>query len=104
MIANLQRQLDLHELKLHSLLSISTAINNNAPMEELTKAYAFVIKEQLNFRKHALLLDYNGWKVFLKSGYKGKSNLEENIPSLLRFKELTYISAPRLMWLCKSVS
>ena len=92
MIANLQRQLDLHELKLHSLLSISTAINNNAPMEELTKAYAFVIKEQLNFRKHALLLDYNGWKVFLKSGYKGKSNLEENIPSLLRFKELTYIS------------
>jgi sigma-B regulation protein RsbU (phosphoserine phosphatase) len=91
-IHNLERQLELHELKLNSLLSISLAINNQESIGGLLKAYGFVIKEQLKFRKHVLISDYNGWKVLIKSGTKVKTNLEDNLEHLMRFKELTFIS------------
>lgn len=91
-IHNLERQLALHELKLNSLLSISLAINNQESIGGLLKAYGFVIKEQLKFRKHVLISDYNGWKVLIKSGTKVKTNLEDNLEQLMRFKELTFIS------------
>lgn len=91
-IHSLQRQLELHELKLNSLLSISLAINNQESIGGLLKAYGFVIKEQLKFRKHVLISDYNGWKVLIKTGTKVKTNLEDNLEQLMRFKELTFIS------------
>jgi sigma-B regulation protein RsbU (phosphoserine phosphatase) len=91
-IAHLQRQIDLFTLKLNALLSVSSAINHQESLGGMLKAYEFVIKEQLGFRKHLLLSDYNGWKVFIKSGTKVKTELEINIEHLLKFKELTFIS------------
>lgn len=91
-IAYLQEQIELHTIKLNALVSISSAINNQESIGGLLKAYGFVIKEQLRLRKHLLISDYNGWKVFLKSGTKVKTELENNLEQLLRFKELTFIS------------
>ncbi|MBM3164881.1 MAG: SpoIIE family protein phosphatase [Bacteroidetes bacterium] len=91
-IANLTNLLELHSLKLNSLLSISTAINQQESTGGLLKAYSFALKEQLGFRKHLLISDFNGWKIFIKSGTKVKTNLEENLEHLMRCKELTFIS------------
>lgn len=91
-ITNLQRKLDVQALRLSALLSISSAINHQESIGGLLKSYGFVIKEQLGFRKHLLISDYNGWKVFIKSGTKVKTNLEENLVHLFRLKELTFIS------------
>ena len=91
-IAHLQQQIELHAIKLNALVSISSAINNHESIGGLLKAYGFVIKEQLSLRKHLLISDYNGWKVFLKSGTKVKTALDNNLEQLLRFKELTFIS------------
>ena len=91
-IAHLQRQIDLNTLKLNALLSVSSAINHQESLGGMLKAYEFVIKEQLGFRKHLLISDYNGWKVFIKSGTKVRTELENNIEHLLKFKELTFIS------------
>jgi len=58
---NLERQLALHELKLHALLSITTAINTQAAVEDLLSIYAYILKEQLNFRKFVLITNSEGW-------------------------------------------
>ena len=91
-VIQLQRQVELQELKLNALLSISTSINQNESLGGLLKSFSFVIQEQLNFRKYVLIAHYNHWKVFLKVGVKVKIHLEESLEHLQRFKELTYIS------------
>ncbi len=91
-INNLQRKLSLHELKLNSMLSITSAINTHAPVEELLDIYAYILKEQLNFRKYVLIINLEGWKILHKSGIKGKIDVEEHMEHLHRVKELTIVA------------
>ena len=91
-INTLERQLALHELKLHSLLSITTAINTQSSVEDLLGIYSFILKEQLNFRKFVLITNSNGWKIIHKSGIRGKIDLALHIDHLQRIKELTMVA------------
>jgi hypothetical protein len=44
-------QNEVKEIKLLSLLEITNAINENAPVEHLMKIFTFILKEQLGFSK-----------------------------------------------------
>lgn len=89
---NLERQLALHELKLHALLSITTAINTQAAVEDLLSIYAYILKEQLNFRKFVLITNSEGWKIVQKAGIKGKIDVQDQMEHLHRIKELTFVA------------
>ena len=90
-LKNLQKQVSINELKLNALLEITTAINTNADVEKLLGIYAFILKEQLLFRKFVLFIDQEGWKCLLKIGIKGKIEPEHHLEQLLRFKEITVL-------------
>jgi len=66
-INTLERQLALHELKLNSLLSITSAINTQSSVDDLLSIYSFILKEQLSIRKFVLITNSNGWKILHKS-------------------------------------
>ncbi|MFM7596384.1 MAG: PP2C family protein-serine/threonine phosphatase [Flavobacteriales bacterium] len=91
-INSLERQLALHELKLNSLLSITSAINTQASVDDLLGIYSYILKEQLRFRKFVLITNSNGWKIIHKSGVKGKIDLNAHLEQLQRIKELTMVA------------
>ena len=68
-------QLELKDHKLNSLLEITNAINLNYPTDKLLKIYAFILKEQLGFRKFVLLHTNDNWDCIVKVGFRGKLDL-----------------------------
>ena len=85
-------QNEVKEIKLLSLLEITNAINENAPVEHLMKIFSFILKEQLGFSKFVLLMYQKSWKHPVKVGYKGKINLKTVDKEFSRFKEITIIA------------
>lgn len=89
---NLEQRISLQELKLNSLLEITSVINSHSSIDEIIEIYSFILKEQLLFRKFVLFIEQEGWQCILKVGYKGKINPDDHIEQLLRFKELTMLA------------
>jgi len=88
-------QNEVKEIKLLSLLEITNAINENAPVEHLMKIFTFILKEQLGFSKFVLLMHQKSWENPVKIGYKGKINLNTIDEEFNRFKEITIIESSK---------
>ena len=88
-------QNEVKEIKLLSLLEITNAINENAPVEHLMKIFTFILKEQLGFSKFVLLMHLKEWENPVKIGYKGKINLNTIDKEFNRFKEITIIESSK---------
>jgi len=88
-------QNEVKEIKLLSLLEITNAINENAPVEHLMKIFTFILKEQLGFSKFVLLMNQNEWGNPVKIGYKGKIDLKLIDQEFNRFKEITIIESSK---------
>ena len=88
-------QNEVKEIKLLSLLEITNAINENAPVEHLMKIFKFILKEQLGFSKFVLLMHQKEWENPVKIGYKGKINLNTIDKEFNRFKEITIIESSK---------
>jgi len=88
-------QNEVKEIKLLSLLEITNAINENAPVEHLMKIFTFILKEQLGFSKFVLLMNQNEWENPVKIGYKGKIDLKLIDKEFNRFKEITIIESSK---------
>ena len=88
-------QNEVKEIKLLSLLEITNAINENAPVEHLMKIFTFILKEQLGFSKFVLLMHQKEWENPVKIGYKGKINLNTIDKEFNRFKEITIIESSK---------
>jgi sigma-B regulation protein RsbU (phosphoserine phosphatase) len=88
-------QNEVKEIKLLSLLEITNAINENAPVEHLMKIFTFILKEQLGFSKFVLLMNQNEWGNPVKIGYKGKIDLNLIDQEFNRFKEITIIESSK---------
>ena len=86
-------QNEVKEIKLMSLLEITNAINENAPVQHLLKIYTFILKEQLGFSKFVLLLNQKEWENPVKIGFKGKIDLKEIDKEFSRFREITIIES-----------
>ena len=88
-------QNEVKEIKLLSLLEITNAINENAPVKHLMKIFTFILKEQLGFSKFVLLMNQKEWENPVKIGYKGKIDLEAIDKEFSRFKEITIIESSK---------
>ena len=88
-------QNEVKEIKLLSLLEITNAINENAPVDHLMKIFTFILKEQLGFSKFVLLMNQNEWENPVKIGYKGKIDLKLIDKEFNRFKEITIIESSK---------
>ena len=88
-------QNEVKEIKLLSLLEITNAINENAPVEHLMKIFTFILKEQLGFSKFVLLMHKKSWEHPVKIGYKGKIDLTSVDKEFSRFKEITIIESSK---------
>ena len=86
---------EVKEIKLLSLLEITNAINENAPVDHLMKIFTFILKEQLGFSKFVLLMHQKEWENPVKIGYKGKINLNTIDKEFNRFKEITIIESSK---------
>ena len=85
-------QNEVKEIKLLSLLEITNAINENAPVKHLMKIFTFILKEQLGFAKFVLLMNQKEWENPVKVGFKGKIDLKSIDTEFSRFKEITIIA------------
>ena len=92
-------QNEVKEIKLLSLLEITSAINENAPVNHLMKIFKFILKEQLGFSKFVLFMHEKEWKHPVKIGYKGKIDLKSIDKQFSRFKEITIIESSKSMLL-----
>lgn len=95
-IQELERQLKQKDFKLNSLLEITNSINSNESVDQLTRIYAFILKEQLGYQKFALFLKQDTWLCLLKTGVKSRIkdiNVEKD---LIRFKDITMIQSSHL--------
>ena len=88
-------QYEVKEIKLLSLLEITNAINENAPVNHLMKIFKFILKEQLGFSKFVLFMHEKEWKHPVKIGYKGKIDLKSIDKQFSRFKEITIIESSK---------
>tara|TARA_B100001287_G_C22686506_1_gene534091 strand:- start:13665 stop:14885 length:1221 start_codon:yes stop_codon:yes gene_type:complete len=88
-------QNEVKEIKLLSLLEITNAINENAPVKHLIKIFTFILKEQLGFTKFVLLMNQNEWKNPVKIGFKGKIDMTAIDKEFSRFREITIIESSK---------
>lgn len=88
-------QNEVKEIKLLSLLEITNAINENAPVKHLMKIFTFILKEQLGFAKFVLLMNQKEWENPVKVGFKGKIDLKSIDTEFSRFKEITIIESSK---------
>ncbi len=86
-------QLELKDNKLHSLLEITNAINLNLSTDKLLKLYAFILKEQLGFRKFVLLHANENWDCIVKVGFRGKLDFHLIQQHLNKIREVTLVES-----------
>lgn len=85
--------LELKDNRLHSLLELTNAINANLAIDQLYRIFTFIMKEQLNFSRFALLMAHEEWELAAKSGYKGKITASDLAQELQRFKDITLVES-----------
>lgn len=93
LVKDLEGQIKLKDFKLNSLLEITTAINSNQGVDQITRIYEFIIKEQLGFNKLVLFNHQEEWNCLLRVGFKGKVKNIDVVRDLQRFKEITFIES-----------
>lgn len=92
-IANLEYKLELNEFRLQSLLEITRAITTNQSVEQLTRLFEFIMREQLGFDRFVLFNKEKEWTCLLKVGLKSKIRDIDVQQELTRFREITVIES-----------
>jgi len=92
-LRSLNSQIELKDFKLNSLLDITTAINSNKDVRELTRLFEFIVKEQLGYDKFVLLNKQEEWNCLLRVGFRGKVKNIDVVAELGRFQEITFIES-----------
>lgn len=91
-IASLEDQ-EPGEFRLYSLLEITRAITTNQSVDQLTRLFAFILREQLGFDRFVLFNREEEWKCLLKTGLKSKIRDINVEKELSRFREITVIES-----------
>ncbi|MDA9882050.1 PP2C family protein-serine/threonine phosphatase [Crocinitomicaceae bacterium] len=92
-LRSLNSQIELKDFKLNSLLDITTAINLNKDVRELTRLFEFIVKEQLGYDKFVLFNKQEEWNCLLRVGFRGKVKNIDVVAELGRFQEITFIES-----------
>ncbi len=92
-IANLESKIEVREFRLHSLLEITRAVTTNQSVEQLTRLFAFIMREQLGIERFVLFNKELEWNCLFKVGIRGRVKHISVENELLRFKEITVIES-----------
>lgn len=92
-ISQLESRLEMNEFRLQSLLEITRAITTNQSVEQLTRLFEFIMREQLGFDRFVLFNKEKVWSCLLKVGVKSRIKEIHVETDLLRFKEITVIES-----------
>ncbi len=92
-ISQLESRLEMNEFRLQSLLEITRAITTNQSVEQLTRLFEFIMREQLGFDRFVLFNKEKEWSCLLKVGVKSRIKEIHVETDLLRFKEITVIES-----------
>lgn len=92
-VKGLENQIELKDFKLNSLLDITTAINSNKGVAELTRLFEFIVKEQLGYGKFVMFNKQDKWNCLLRVGYRGRVKDIDVEKELGRFIEITEIES-----------
>lgn len=84
---------DRDQFRLNSLLEITRAITTNQSVEQLTRLFEFIMREQLGFDRFVLFNREKDWNLLLKSGLKARIRDINVEKELLRFREITVIES-----------
>lgn len=82
----------IKDLKLHSLLEITKAINNNCSTTELLELFKHILQDQLSIGKLALFSNEGDWKCVLRYGLKDEFRQIDVKKHLLNIKEIGTIN------------
>lgn len=93
LIQHLEKKISENEFRLNSLLEITTAINSNQSVGQLSKIFEFILREQIGLHKFLLFHRQDEWQVLLKVGFKGKIKEISVERDLRRFKDITLIES-----------
>lgn len=93
LVKNLENQIKLKDFKLNSLLEITNAINLNQDVEQLTRIYEFILKEQLGYDRFVLFNLQDKWNLLSRVGVKSKVKEIDVLNELSRFKDITVIES-----------
>jgi sigma-B regulation protein RsbU (phosphoserine phosphatase) len=92
-IASLESQLEEGEFRLQSLLEITRAITTNQSVDQLTRLFAYIMREQLGFDRFVLFNKETDWSCLLKVGLRSKIKDMNVQQELSRFREITVIES-----------
>jgi len=88
-IQQLERELNLKQVQVNRLLSITQAINNNTPAKELYQMYQSFLSYEMGIKKMALYIQTdNGWTCATKIGISDKMLDNDIEPILPKYKSL----------------
>lgn len=81
------------EFHLNSLLEISRAITSNHSVEQITRLFEFIMREQLGFDRFVLFNKDKEFACLLRIGTRSRVKDISVVQELLRFKEITVIES-----------
>ncbi|MEL6941835.1 MAG: PP2C family protein-serine/threonine phosphatase [Bacteroidota bacterium] len=88
-IQQLERELNLKQVQVNRLLSITQAINNNTSAKELYQMYQSFLSYEMGIKKMALYIQTdNGWTCTTKIGISDKALDNDIEPLLPKYKSL----------------
>ena len=79
----------IKDIKLHSLLEATKAINNNQSREELLQLYEYILKEELSIGKLVLYAYDNGWECLLSYGIRKSEFDKINVEDFAHLEEIS---------------
>lgn len=88
-IDKLTEDLELQGFKLHSLLEVTNAINENSSVDKLVELYEYTLRDQLGIEKVMLFDKGEEWKPLLRVGVEGLDIDVER--DLTKFRDITHI-------------
>lgn len=90
-IDKLTEDLELQGFKLHSLLEVTNAINENSSVERLVGLFEHILRDQLGIEKMILFDKGEEWKRLLRVGVEGRDIDVER--DLGKFRNITHIES-----------
>lgn len=78
---------------MNSLLEISRAITSNHSVEQITRLFEFIMREQLGFDRFVLFNKEKEYSCLLRVGTRSRVKDISVVKELLRFKEITVIES-----------
>jgi len=92
-VAGFDPKTEADNFRLNSLLELTRAITTNQSVEQLTRLFGFILREQLGFDRFVLFNKETEWQCLLKVGLKSKIRDMNVQQELSRFREITVIES-----------